>query len=130
MQLDIYLGFLKITSRLRSDTDLVLLATVMNLFVLAELTTKSHPWQYLYTGKGDSKSVRSLIQPNLGTNWFERLLEMPIVHLNYVLRQLDSFYYLSYKHFMVNSSILDIRSDVYAKSIRDNCKNLQDDTIS
>jgi hypothetical protein len=53
----------------------------MNLFLLAELTTKSHPWQYSFTIKGSSKSVRSLTQPNLGVNWFEKSLEMPIVPL-------------------------------------------------
>lgn len=93
----------------------------MNLFVFAELTPKSHPYQYIYTGKDDSKSVCSLIQPNLGTNWFERLLEMPIVHMNYALRQFNFCYYLSYKCFTLDLSISDIRSDIYAKSIQDNC---------
>ncbi len=77
---------MKITSQLRSNPDFVLLATVMNLFVLAEITTKSYSQQYIST-VDCGKSVCSLIQPNLGTNWFERLLDMPIVRMNYALRQ-------------------------------------------
>ena len=131
MQLDIYLVFLEITSQLRSDSDFALLTTVMNLFVmLAEIIPKSHSRQYFSTVESAGKSVGSLIQPNLGTNWFERSLKMPIVHLNYVLRQFDSLNYLSCKYFMLDSSILDIRSDIYAESIRDNCKNLQNHPIS
>ena len=122
MRLDIYLVFLKITSQLRSDTDLALLVTVMNLFVLAEITNKLHHWQYACAAESASKSVRSLIQPDLGNNWFERLLEMPIVPLNCALRQFDSFDYLSYKYFMLDSSILDIRFYFYAGLVQDNCK--------
>ena len=129
MRLDIYLVFLKITSQLRSDTDLALLVTVMNLFVLAEITNKLHSLQYAYSEKSAGKSVRSLIQPDSGNNWFERLLEMPIVPLNCALRQFDSFDYLSCKYFMLDLSILDIRSYFYVWLIRDNCKNLRDNTI-
>ena len=129
MRLDIYLVFLKITSQLRSDTDLALLVTVMNLFVLAEITNKTRHWQYACAAESASKSVRSLIQPDLGNNWFERLLEMPIVPLNCALRQFDSFDYLSCKYFMLDLSILDIRSYFYVWLIRDNCKNLRDNTI-
>ena len=129
MRLDIYLVFLKITSQLRSNSDLALLVTVMNLFVLAEITNKYHPLQYACSVKGAGKSVRSLIQPDSGNNWFERLLEMPIVPLNCALRQFDSFDYLSCKYFMLDLSILDIRSYFYVWLIRDNCKNLQGSTI-
>ena len=129
MRLDIYLVFLKITSQLRSDTDLALLVTVMNLFVLAEITNKTRHWQYACAAESASKSVRSLIQPDLGNNWFERLLEMPIVPLNCALRQFDSFDYLSCKYFMLDLSILDVRSYFYVWLIRDNCKNLQNHTI-
>ena len=122
MRLDIYLVFLKITSQLRSDTDLALLVTVMNLFVLAEITNKTRHWQYACAAESASKSVRSLIQPDLGNNWFERLLEMPIVPLNCALRQFDLFDYLSYKYFMLDSSILDIRFYFYAGLVQDNCK--------
>ena len=129
MRLDIYLVFLKITSQLRSDTDLALLVTVMNLFVLAEITNKLHPLQYACAAKSAGKSVRSLIQPDSGNNWFERLLEMPIVPLNCALRQFDSFDYLSCKYFMLDLSILDIRSYFYVWLIRDDCKNMQYHTI-
>ncbi len=128
MLLVIYLVFFKITSQTRQNSDIASIATVMNLFVFAELTLESHPCQYIYTGKDGSKSVCSLIQPNLGS-WFERLLEMLIVYMNYALRQFDSSYCLSCKYFMLDSSILDISSDIYAKSIQDNCKNLLDNTI-
>jgi hypothetical protein len=82
----------KITSQLRSDSDFALLTTVMNLFVLTEITPKSRSQQYTCTAESASKSVRSLIQLNLSVNWFERSLsfEMPIVHLNYALRQLGA----------------------------------------
>ena len=121
-------SFLKITSQLRSNTDLALLTKVMNLLVLAEITNNSHSLQYIYTAKSGGKSVRTLIQPDRATNWFERSLEMPIVHMNYALRQFD-FHCLSYKYFMLDSSILDIRLDIYAMSIQDNCKNRQNHTI-
>ena len=120
---------MKITSQLRSDPDLALLVTVMNLFVLTEITNKLHFLQYACSEKSAGKSVRSLIQPDSGNNWFERLLEMPIVPLNCALRQFDSFDYLSCKYFMLDLSILEIRSYFYVWLIRDNCKNLQDNTI-
>ena len=101
----------------------------MNLFVLAELTNNDRLQQYNYIAEDDRKSVRSLIQPDSGNKWFERLLEMPIVPLNYALQQFDSFDYLSCKYFMLDLSILDIRSYFYVWLILNNCTNLQDDTI-
>ncbi len=102
----------------------------MNLFVLSEITTKSYSPQYKSTVVSGSKSVRSLIQPNLGVNWCKRSLKMPIVHLNYSLQQIVSLCYLSCGYFSLDSNILDMRSYLYGGLIQDKCKNLQDDNIS
>ena len=67
MRLDIYLVFLKITSQLRSNTDLALPTKVMNLLVLAEITYNSHSLQYIHAAKSGGKSVRTLIQPDRAT---------------------------------------------------------------
>jgi hypothetical protein len=102
----------------------------MNLFVLAEITTKLYSQQYACTPMSSSKYVRSLIQPNLVVNWCERSLKMPLVHLNYALQQIVSSHYLSCEYFSLDSNILDMRSYLYAGLIQDKCKNLQDDNIS
>jgi hypothetical protein len=101
----------------------------MNLFVLSEITTKPHSLKYKCTPMSGSKSVRSLIQPNLVVNWCERSLKMPLVRLNYALQQIVSPHYLSCEYFSLDSNILDMRSYLYAGLIQDKCKNLQDDTI-
>jgi hypothetical protein len=101
----------------------------MNLFVLSEITTKPHSSKYICTLMSGSKSVRSLIQPNLVVNWCERSLKMPLVRSNYSLRQVVLQHYLSCEYFSLDSNILDMRSYLYAGLIQDKCKNLQDDTI-